>query len=702
MKKLKNYWGAAVEEARQKAATLTAEYTQKTVSDNVPADLADTASLGLETSRGYALSGRLLQSEFIYGSRTPVEQLSSMLIPPVLALTTVLLFWLPAWLAFIPALAWVLFTFTTAGVTLGLVGGVVALFLLSGSDLSLLSLGGGERYLQYGAGITLTVLSLLALPLARVLARSLRRAEIHDNAKAGAIVLSASRQEEARRVQAERAARDDSPLIWLGEAVGMTWEKGDVMAPDPASRVALSAGDMSTGLLVLGGTGTGKTSGIFRPVIRQWTENDCGGLLVMDGKGQLPAELAGTGGLTLLSPDNPATPVALIAGLNAEEVAATILAVANKGGGKESDWTYAAETLLRMAALLVELAAELGESTWTLAAIQRVINDAGYRDDLIQAVTKYDEHLPENLRITALDFWLKEYPEKCKAEAYVASVNGIVTAWLAPLTGHRKMHAWINAEHGLNPLDVLNGARFGLNLDAAVYGQTCAATVSGLIKKRLYNAATQRGDGWKKDPDNTAAMIVMDEADVLLDAADADIMPRGRSLGLNFVVGIQTVEQVEAAFGGASNAPKAHGMLAQLRSVIALSSTHHTARYVADRIGFGVALESASLATVPDMRYTALRRAAAAPFNDPDNECRSAVVSSFSMPEVLSHSIGRITKDHKTMQGERLRLADKPAHWISPEEINMLTATEGVAVAVLNRAGAPRRDAIRLAPEYAA
>ena len=143
-------------------------------------------------------------------------------------------------------------------------------------------------------------------------------------------------------------------------------------------------------------------------------------------------------------------------------------------------------------------------------------------------------------------------------------------------------------------------------------------------------------------------------------------------------------------------------MLAQLRSVIALSSTHHTAKYVADRIGFGVALESVAMATVPDMRYTALRRAAASPFNDPDNECRSAAVSSFNMPEVLSHSIGRIQKDHKTTKGERLKLADKPAHWISPEEINMLTATEGVAVAVLNRAGAPRRDAIRLAPEYAA
>ncbi|WP_157704878.1 TraM recognition domain-containing protein, partial [Salmonella enterica] len=156
-----------------------------------------------------------------------------------------------------------------------------------------------------------------------------------------------------------------------------------------------------------------------------------------------------------------------------------------------------------------------------------------------------------------------------------------------------------------------------------VYGELCTAAVNGFIKKRLYNEATRRGDNWKADSTNTAAMIVMDEADVLLDETDAGILPRGRSLGLNFVVGLQAVEQAEAAFGGTQNAPKALAMLAQLRSVVALSSTHHTAQYVSDRVGFGLPLEPVSLSTVPDMRYTVLQRAAASPFNDEANEFRS-------------------------------------------------------------------------------
>ncbi|WP_213839221.1 hypothetical protein, partial [Escherichia coli] len=61
-----------------------------------------------------------------------------------------------------------------------------------------------------------------------------------------------------------------------------------------------------------------------------------------------------------------------------------------------------------------------------------------------------------------------------------------------------------------------------------------------------------------------------------------------------------------------------------------------------------------------------------------------------------------VKMDHKNAAGERLQLAKEPKPWISPQECNMLTATEGVAVVVLNRAGAPRRDAIELVPEYRA
>ncbi|WP_201027499.1 hypothetical protein, partial [Salmonella enterica] len=87
------------------------------------------------------MSGRLLQSELVYGSDVPLAQFGTVLIPLVLAFTTLLLYWLPAWLAFIPSVLWALFAIMTGGFTLGWFAGVLALLLLWGSDISLFSMG---------------------------------------------------------------------------------------------------------------------------------------------------------------------------------------------------------------------------------------------------------------------------------------------------------------------------------------------------------------------------------------------------------------------------------------------------------------------------------------------------------------------------------------------------------------------------------
>ncbi|WP_157723060.1 hypothetical protein, partial [Salmonella enterica] len=78
------------------------------------------------------------------------------------------------------------------------------------------------------------------------------------------------------------------------------------------------------------------------------------------------------------------------------------------------------------------------------------------------------------------------------------------------------------------------------------------------------------------------------------------------------------------------------------------------------------------------IRYTVLQRAAASPFNDEENEFRSSIT--LDIPHVISHTVGKMM-DHKNAAAERQR-AKEPKPWISPQECNMLTATEGVAVEV--------------------
>ena len=693
-------WGQVCRDALRRSEALSDDYTSRhgiPQGDATAPDLDDRASLGLETGGGYSLAGRLLQSEALQGSATPLSALWGLLVPLVLAVTALLSLFAPVWVAALPGALWLVLGLASSGFTLGLVaGGVAWALILSAPSLIPVQFGQTAGLVRYTLGVSLTFLSLFLVPLSAWLDRVARDGELTEDAYAGAIILSNTRQSEARRAQGERAKRDASPLIRLGTSQGFAWERGDVMAPDPSQVMGLTANDLSTGLLVLGAPGTGKTSGVLRPVLHQWVEHDCGGGLVSDGKGQLPREMADAGLVELLSPANAVVP--LIAGLNAEEVTGVLLAGSKKDGG-DSDWQSAAERMLRHAALLVELASEVGKARWTLSAIERATSDADHRAKLLAVLEEHEDDIEDlGLLATVRGYWLGEYPQVSQASGYVASVFGIVSAWLSPLTGHRDLRAWTQADEGADPTAVLEGARYGIGIDAAIHGEMATAAVVGFIKQRIYNAATIRGDGWADQQGQRAALIMMDEADALLDDRDAAIVPRGRSLGLRFVVGVQTVEQVEAEFGGMTGSPKAHGLLGQFRSVVALASTERTAELVSQRAGYGHLLEPVAITSVPDFRYTVLQRLSASPMNDPEHPSRGPLLRS-AAGKVVGRTLGQMF-DHNTDSGERLTLSDEPKPWFSVADVQTLTSTPGVGVAILNRAGAPRRDAIALEPMF--
>src|SRR6185369_12159764 len=91
--------------------------------------------------------------------------------------------------------------------------------------------------------------------------------------------------EAARQRQIKEAAGDPTFTVLLGATTGIFAGRGDFFGPGPDMPFRLSLRDLQMHMLVLGGTGSGKTSGALRPLARQVCENQNVGLVVMDGKG---------------------------------------------------------------------------------------------------------------------------------------------------------------------------------------------------------------------------------------------------------------------------------------------------------------------------------------------------------------------------------------------------------------------------------
>ena len=178
--------------------------------------------------------------------------------------------------------------------------------------------------------------------------------------------------------QAERAVQlrqEGQPTIALGRAMGVFRARGDMEAPDKGQEVCLDGDSIRQHMLILGGTGAGKTRLVVKPLFRRilsadWGEGHRIGAYVTDGKGTLWQDLqnspaiasrtdkvvVGTGpGQVAIDPLKGMTPL---------EVATTLRAVGGQVAGKPSDdfWPESASLLIMHAATIAEVL-DLDEDT---------------------------------------------------------------------------------------------------------------------------------------------------------------------------------------------------------------------------------------------------------------------------------------------------------------------------------------------------
>lgn len=514
--------------------------------------------------------------------------------------------------------------------------------------------------------------------------------------------------EAARQRQVREAAADRSPTVEFGQTTGVFAGRGDFFGPSAGLPFRLSLRDLQMHLLVLGGTGSGKTSGVLRPLARQLSEYDGVGLVIMDGKGSLPAELASLAGMRVIQPGHAGTELSLVSGVEPSVIVDTIreILAPSDGGGQDQFWVNSAASVLRRAAIIAQAA---GGAWWSLFHSVQLISHKDERDRVIAALTaKSDGGVARTdqdplLREACAYFageWDKQMDERTRN-----NVLAVVQSWLSTITATPELLRWARTPAGKDTVDVmtpLRGGRIGFLIPEHRYG-TAGAVVTALIKARLYNGLKNRADRDWSGTDETPVVFVIDEAQEVATSNDAQMLAIGRSLGLAMIAATQGLEGVRLKLGEATS----EKWLAIFGSVIALGGRSLvTDAFVAGRAGETWQLSPGEVEGVTvrgALSVEAISGPAAAARTQPHMH-KVAGGGSWSAPSAFALAtswmpgIGSIGKAPKMDMVSRLTLGPRPL--VVAGEIASLTAVPDTAVVLATRGRVPRRDVVQLRPEY--
>lgn len=524
---------------------------------------------------------------------------------------------------------------------------------------------------------------------------------------------------EARKQQAEKAAKDKSPLITYGTSMGKLSALWDGFAPDAGLPMRQSVFDLATHMMILGSTGRGKTSSLLMPIIDAYLRGNGGGLLVMDGKGSLAAVFRKLKNYLLLDPTKVS--VGLYQGLDALAVARTLKEIFVRDdalGGDDAIWIDSAYMMALHSAVLLEAMVKYSkgepESGWrwtmsdhfrlTTVGMRGTTDDATEMDGILAWIAGKSKGSKDHMLKAAIQYYKSELPGMPANTS--GSIKAQLNSWMSPALSNPDILRWAMTETGECVEDALKGRPVGINLPYTKFAQ--AGTIAtAFIKNRFFNAIRSRADadpnagGWReRDEGSTNVLVVMDEAQLLLGDADYEIAPIGRSLGCWMVICSQTIESLQAT---SKNAAQIESVLDAFQSVISLSSSAGTVKWLQNRVGTswqpqfgmkGVGIDfvgSAANALDSSLFYRA----------HPQHKWFKSMLrwgaGGFADVNPAQVDIG----DVESMLKFRLRTTAGMEAWKEVDLINLadfksLTAQQGVALAVLTRGGVPRRDFIRL------
>lgn len=534
----------------------------------------------------------------------------------------------------------------------------------------------------------------------------------------------------ARVEQIANAKRDESPFTEFATSTGLFAQRRDPFAPsEKGLPVGLTFDDQKTHVWVFGKSGSGKTAAIIRPLVVPWIAASGYGTLVLDGKGALPLVFANMPGFKVISPKhgkcNP------IQGMKPAAVADVLTQVLQgtsqpEKGENGSFFTNAARLMLHMGCIVLRAAGkpytlpELYRFCMLPVALSKVevkdpetgeVKEVRTNDRLEILKTIPREKANDPLIRAAMNYWVVDLVKD--DERTVSNIVITVQTWLGNVVLHEELGPWCDTgddESGWTVENVLTGEKAGLLLPESQFGKSGTA-LTALTMRKLYDAVKARGDDWASQEGQTAVLLCVDEIQVLLTPEDMEVAGVARSLGLYCLSATQNISGVYQRLGSKEGVDN---MLGNYATLIALPTNDDaTDAYVEKRLGSIWKATAETYYGLPDAQSDiGMYRNSGV---DKQTRQIDLVRQSYLSAPRLRYAIGLWHREHTVLSAvrgdshhaligpdENYTPMSKPqlalglAPIVEAREINTLLARRGTAIFIGNRAGAPRRDMVRL------
>lgn len=382
-----------------------------------------------------------------------------------------------------------------------------------------------------------------------------------------------------RTKQAEAAEADKSGFIAYGIAMGIFTKYGDGYSPDKGLVVGQSPNDLMTHKHVFGKTGSGKTFNEMMVTAYDWILNDAGGMLILDGKGTLPAQILGPFlGLPNVLLIVPGVQLGLMEGLAPEEAMTAISDLAGAGATKQEQsadnekfFNSQGKTLLLNVNLVLRALVEYGKVMekqgadrswhWTLEKVdlmKTLIKDqSADAEAILKAIEQVAEILPNDLgkgdrvdRMPMLRAALLYFPHNLwtMPSDTRGSVVATVETWINPLMRSPELRPWACTEMGVDPTICLRGGKVGMSLPEILYGEA-GKLCQNLIRHRVMSGVRRRQNANWIDEGQTPLLFLVDEAQEMVGIEDRNFLGVARSHGGACVYATQNAEAYLARMG---------------------------------------------------------------------------------------------------------------------------------------------------------